>query len=98
MPNVSGISRNALKVSEVSVDKVLSHYLWNAAIPPKKEDMLTAATSPNEKPIHIDATDYMRNGAGRYASAADFKMFETFLMLKIYLLEISLTLLMKLSI
>ena len=78
MPNVSGISRNALKVSEVSVDKVLSHYLWNAAIPPKKEDMLTAATSTERKPIHIDATDYMRNGAGRYASAADFKMFENF--------------------
>ena len=67
MPNVSGISRNALKVSEVSVDKVLSHYLWNAAIPPKKEDMLTAATSTERKPIHIDATDYMKNGANQYA-------------------------------
>ena len=53
MPNVSGISRNVLKVSEVSVDKVLSHYLWNAAIPPKKEDMLTAVTSTERKPIHI---------------------------------------------
>ena len=65
--NVSGISRNVLKVSEVSVDKVLSHYLWNAAIPPKKEDMLTAVTSTERKPIHIDATDYMQNGANQYA-------------------------------
>ena len=67
MPNVSGISRNALKVSEVSVDKVLSHYLWNAAIPPKKEDMFTVATSTERKPIYIDATDYMQNGANQYA-------------------------------
>ena len=28
--------------------------------------------------IKIDTTDYMKNGAGRYASAADFKMFENF--------------------
>ena len=60
MPNVSGISRKALKVSEVSVDKVLSHYLWNAAIPPKKEDMFTVATSTERKPIYIDATDYCK--------------------------------------
>ena len=67
IPNISEISRNALKISEVSVDKVLSHYLWNAAIPPKKEDMLTAATSTEQKPIHIDTTDYMKNGANQYA-------------------------------
>ena len=72
MPNVSGISHNALKVSEVSVDKVLSHYLWNAAIPPKKEDMLTVATSTERKPIHIDATDYMKNGANQYVVLKPF--------------------------
>ncbi|KIC08639.1 hypothetical protein MCC93_11510 [Morococcus cerebrosus] len=34
---------------------------------PKKEDMLTAVTSTERKPIHIDATDYMQNGANQYA-------------------------------
>lgn len=67
MPNVSGISRNALKVSEVSVDKVLSHYLWNTAMLPKKENMASLVTSTNRNPIKIDATDYMQNGANQYA-------------------------------
>lgn len=35
-------------------------------------------TSANRTPVKIDATDYMKNGAGRYATAADFKMLENF--------------------
>ena len=59
--------QKSLRVSEVTIDRVLSHYLWNTAMLPKKEDMLTAVTSTERKPIHIDATDYMQNGANQYA-------------------------------
>jgi len=59
--------QKSLIVSEVTIDRVLSHYLWNTAMLPKKEDMLTAVTSTERKPIHIDATDYMQNGANQYA-------------------------------
>ena len=59
--------QKSLRVSEGTIDRVLSHYLWNTAMLPKKEDMLTAVTSTERKPIHIDATDYMQNGANQYA-------------------------------
>ena len=70
--------QQSLSVSEVTMDRVLSHYLWNKSIPPRRENMQLAATDANRMPINIDATSYMRNGAGRYASAVDFKMFEKF--------------------
>ena len=70
--------QQSLSVSEVTIDRVLSHYLWNKSIPPRRENMQLAATDANRMPINIDATSYMRNGAGRYASAVDFKMFEKF--------------------
>ncbi|HFC8458551.1 TPA: calcium-binding protein [Neisseria subflava] len=71
-------NKGSLKVSEVTVDRVLSQYLWNSPIPPKRENMAASVTSANRTPIKIDAVDYMKNGAGKYASAADFKMFEKF--------------------
>lgn len=71
-------NKGSLKVSEVTVDRVLSQYLWNSPIPPKRENMAASVTSANRTPIKIDAVDYMKNGAGKYASAADFKMFERF--------------------
>ena len=70
--------QKSLRVSEVTIDRVLSHYLWNKSIPPRREDMQSAATDANRMPINIDATSYMQNGAGRYASAVDFKMVEKF--------------------
>ena len=70
--------QESLSVSEVTIDRVLSHYLWNTSVPPRREDMQSAATDANRMPINIDATSYMQNGAGRYASAVDFKMFEKF--------------------
>ena len=71
-------NKGSLKASEVTVDRVLSQYLWNSPIPPKRENMAASVTSANRTPIKIDAIDYMKNGAGKYASAADFKMFEKF--------------------
>ncbi len=71
-------NKGSLKASEVTVDRVLSQYLWNSPIPPKRENMAASVTSANRTPIKIDAVDYMKNGAGKYASAADFKMFERF--------------------
>ena len=71
-------NKKALMVSEITVDRVLSRYLWNSPIPPKKENMMASITFANRTPVKIDAVDYMKNGAGKYASAADFKMFEKF--------------------
>ena len=71
-------NQKSLAVSDVTVDRILSQYLWNSPIPPKREDMGISITLANRTPVKIDATDYMKNGAGRYATAADFKMFENF--------------------
>ena len=71
-------SKKSLSVSEVTIDRILSHYLWNTSVPPRREDMQSAITNANRTSVEIDAVDYMKNGAGKYASAADFKMFEKF--------------------
>lgn len=76
MPNLS--IQKSLSVSEVTIDNVLSRYLWNSPIPPKREDMELSVTHEKRFPIRINAVDYMKNGAGKYASATDFKMFENF--------------------
>ena len=76
MPNLS--IQKSLSVSEVTIDNVLSRYLWNSLTPPKREDMELSVTHEKRFPIRINAVDYMKNGAGRYASVADFKMFENF--------------------
>lgn len=76
MPNLS--IQKSLSVSEVTIDNVLSRYLWNSPTPPKREDMELSVTHEKRFPIRINAVDYMKNGAGRYASVADFKMFENF--------------------
>ena len=59
--------QKSLRVSEVTIDRVLSHYLWNTAMLPKKENMASLVTSTNRNPIKIDVTDYMQNGANQYA-------------------------------
>ena len=59
--------QQSLSVSEVTIDRVLSHYLWNTAMLPKKENMASLVTSTNRNPIKIDATDYIQNGANQYA-------------------------------
>ena len=76
MPNLS--IQKSLSVSDVTIDNVLSRYLWNSPTPPKREDMELSVTHEKRFPIRINAVDYMKNGAGRYASVADFKMFENF--------------------
>ena len=59
--------QKSLRVSEVTIDRVLSHYLWNTVMLPKKENMASLVTSTNRNLIKIDATDYMQNGANQYA-------------------------------
>ncbi len=75
-------NQKPLTVSEVTVGRILSHYLWNSSAPPKPETMETAATDAARTAVKIDAADYMKNGAGRYVSVADFKMFENFFIKK----------------
>ena len=60
-------SKKSLSVSEVTIDRILSQYLWNSPIPPKREDMGISITSANRTPVKIDATDHMENGANQYA-------------------------------
>ena len=52
--------QKSLRVSEVTIDRVLSHYLWNTAMLPKKENMASLVTSTNRNLIKIDATDYIK--------------------------------------
>lgn len=59
MPN----NQKSLAVSDVTVDRILSQYLWNSPIPPKREDMGISITSANRTPVKIDVTDYMQNSA-----------------------------------
>ena len=56
-------SKKSLSVSEVTIDRILSQYLWNSPIPPKREDMGISITSANRTPVKIDVTDYMQNSA-----------------------------------
>ncbi len=63
--------QKSLKVSEVTVDRILSHYLWNSPTPPKREHMAASQTNAARMPVRIDAVDYMKNGEDRYASAVD---------------------------
>ncbi len=60
-------NKKSLMVSEVTVDMVLSQFLWNSPIPPKREDVGISITSANRTPVKIDVTDYMKNGANQYA-------------------------------
>ena len=60
-------NQKSLAVSDVTVDRILSQYLWNSPISPKREDMRISITSVNRTPVKIDATDYMQNGANQYA-------------------------------
>lgn len=56
-------NQKSLAVPDVTVDRILSQYLWNSPIPPKREDMRISITSANRTPVKIDATDYMQNSA-----------------------------------
>lgn len=95
---VKGNNQKSLTVSEVTVDRILSHYLWNSHTPPKPEDRTAVVTDTDRDAIKIDAADYMRNGAGRYASAANFKVLRNSSMKKDCCRAASLILLMKLAI
>lgn len=56
-------NQKSLAVSDVTVDRILSQYLWNSPIPLKREDMGISITSANRTPVKIDVTDYMQNSA-----------------------------------
>ena len=56
-------NQKSLVVSDVTVDRILSQYLWNSPIPPKREDMGISITSANRTPVKNDVTDYMQNSA-----------------------------------
>ena len=56
-------NQKSLAVSDVTVDRILSQYLWNSPIPPKREDMGISITSVNRTPVKNDVTDYMQNSA-----------------------------------
>jgi len=56
-------NQKSLAVPDVTVDRILSQYLWNSPIPPKREDMRISITSANRTPVKIDVTDYMQNSA-----------------------------------
>jgi hypothetical protein len=56
-------NQKSLAVPDVTVDRILSQYLWNSLIPPKREDMRISITSANRTPVKIDVTDYMQNSA-----------------------------------
>ena len=56
-------NQKSLAVSDVTVDRILSQYLWNSPISPKREDMRISITSANRTPVKIDVTDYMQNSA-----------------------------------
>ncbi|QMT36029.1 calcium-binding protein [Neisseria wadsworthii] len=74
-------NQKPLTVDQVTVDRVLSHYLWNSPTPPSCGDMKSRMNRPNNsdrEALKIDAVDYMKNGGGRFASAADFGMFQKF--------------------
>ena len=60
-------NQKSLAVPDVTVDRILSQYLWNSLIPPKREDMRISITSVNRTPVKNDVTDYMKNGANQYA-------------------------------
>ena len=60
-------NQKSLAVSDVTVDRILSQYLWNSPISPKREDMRISITSVNRTPVKNDVTDYMKNGANQYA-------------------------------
>lgn len=38
--------QKSLRASEVTIDRVLSHYLWNKSIPPRREDMQSEQPMP----------------------------------------------------
>lgn len=71
-------NKQSLTVSEVTVDRILSHYLWNSPTPPTPEDRTVVVTDTDRDAIKIDAADYMRNGAGRYASGRLKNPFKSF--------------------
>ena len=56
-------NQKSLAVPDVTVDRILSQYLWNSPIPPKREDVGISITSANRTPVKIDVTDYMQNSA-----------------------------------
>lgn len=58
-------NQKPLTVSEVTVGRILSHYLWNSSAPPKPETMETAATDAARTAVKIDAVDYIKNSGFR---------------------------------
>ncbi|QMT36031.1 hypothetical protein [Neisseria wadsworthii] len=69
-------NQKPLTVDQVTVDRVLSHYLWNSPTSPNCADMKSRMNRPNNsdrEALKIDAVDYMKNSGGRFVSAAPTK-------------------------
>lgn len=66
----------------VSIDEILSHYLWNQqnAPSPKElnDDKWIRDKDAIGNAIVLDTNKYMSEGAGRFVSAADFTLFRDF--------------------
>lgn len=61
MSNTNVNNQKPLTVSEVTVGRILSHYLWNSPTPPKPEDRTAVATDADRDAVKIDAADYIKN-------------------------------------
>ncbi len=57
-------NQKSLSVSEVTVDRMMSHYLWNSPSSPSRENMTASVTHAERTAVKVDAVDYMQKGAG----------------------------------
>ncbi|WP_037587331.1 hypothetical protein [Stenoxybacter acetivorans] len=59
----------------VTVDEILSMYLWDSKTPPSgsdlKDDKWIRDSNALGKPLQINAQEYMDYGAGRFASSVN---------------------------
>lgn len=79
---MSSYYNNNVGVDLISVDEILSSYLWDQKTPPAPAELNDAKwilpAGAKGTALTIDMQDYMTKGAGRFVSAADFKFFEDF--------------------
>ena len=66
----------------ISVDEMLSKYLWNQTKAPSpselNDDRFIRENNVKGTPLNIDTNTYMQTGPGRFVSAADVPLFQDF--------------------
>ena len=66
----------------ISVDEMLSKYLWNQTKAPTPSDLnderFIRENNVKGTPLNIDTNTYMQTGPGRFVSAADVPLFQDF--------------------